>query len=149
MMEDPRKPNNERDFSEDIIRQLRESALSEEQAPSGESDHWRPKELSLNLASWLVRGLIIILVLVFIGEVYLLTRIQPEENHPLAQFQGGPEHRVIPAPVVRAPQDAPPVAGAGIPTATTEEIEHPVPPTLSPPPLPPELLDVEIPPPDV
>lgn len=142
--------NNEHfdeNFSEEVIQQLRESSLGDAEAPRVERDFWGPKEINLKRSAWIVRGLIVFLLFVFFGEIYLLSQLQTEEPQTLAHFQGGPDMLVVPAPVVKAPMPAPPVAGEDE-LASVEEVEFPTPPTPSPPPLPPELQDVEIPPPD-
>lgn len=155
-MDDRLNENQERDqeyndsnFSDEVIQQLRESGLEEAEAPSVERDPWSPKEINLRRSAWIVRGLIVFLVMIFLGEVYLLSAIQPEEPQVIARFEGGPGMEIMPAPVVQAPFPPPPVAGAPEgPVDNEDVVNYPPPPTPTPPPLPPELNEVEIPPPD-
>ena len=132
---------------DEMIRELRSNIEEKEGAsPTVERDLWAPKEISTRRSARIVRGLTILMTLVFFSEIWFLVQQRPQQ--PTFQgFEGGPPVEVVAAPMVQAPQPAPPIEDEELYTEPAEE-EYPIPPTPTAPPVPDEIKDIEMPPPD-
>lgn len=149
-MEEKKNIYKAENVDEEALQLLRGKGVNEAESPVVGRDFWGPKEISIRRSKWIVRGLIILLMMIFIGETYFLSKVQKESPDVVAHFQGGPTQEIIPAPAIKVPLQAPPIDSVNIQDDTPEtETEYPAPPTPTPPPLPSELLDQEIPPPDL
>ena len=118
----------------DELKNLRQNL---ENAPTlGESTK-TGTEIKVRRSPWVVRSLILVLVLLFAGEMYFIKQYQKEAQHIIVNDP--PAVNSYSAPEISAPLPPPPIEAV----SANDFVPEP-----TPIPLPPELAGIEIPPAD-
>ena len=86
---------------------------------------WKPKEMRLSYSPWIVRGLIGLLALAAIGEIFILSQVKaPDSPQEASPLYGGPTMEIVPPPVILIDVEHPTPA-----IATLEPVPTETPPT--------------------
>lgn len=120
---------------QDELNRLRTSSVAQmEDAPTLGGAQKSSKEIKVRRSPWVLRSLILILVLLFAGEMYFIGQYRKEAKRIVVR--NAPAVKSYPAPKISAPLSAPPIEAA----STDLKIPEP-----TPFPLPPELEGIEYP----
>ncbi len=107
-----------------------------EEAPTLGEAQKAGKEIKVRRSPWVVRSLILILTLLFAGEMYFIGQYRKEMQRIIVS--DAPMVKSYPAPEISAPLPPPPVEAASVDLAIPEPTPFPLPPELEgfePPPV--------------
>lgn len=119
---------------EDELQNLRDNL---EDAPTLGEVKKAPKEIKVRRSPWVFRSLILVLAILFAGEMYFIKQYQKEAQRIIVS--NPPAVKSYPAPEISAPLPPPPIEAV----SANDFVPEP-----TPIPLPPELEGIDIPPAD-